>query len=195
MREDEQSTILKTLREVQAIEMLRFAEDVAPAAAADAAAAAVPVEVEIDWGDLLEVDTPAIAAASSSSSSAAAAAAAGGVEDIDWTVLSAADGCGAEIATEISWDFDVEAGGEGGEYVVAAGGEDDYGISISTDGVGGKANVFEDPERCCWECGLRVERHISHTSHVTRHTSLVTHHTSHVRLIIYSPLQAYTAPG
>jgi hypothetical protein len=147
VREEQLGGLLATVREVQATEHLEFAADPAPAAAA-AAAAAAPVDVEIDWGDLLEVDTAADAAAAAAAAAAppsSSSDAAPAIDfDIDWTVVPAAGGGGEEI----SWDFDVVAEEQdGGGFVAVGGGDDDYGISISTDGVGGKVNVFEDPER------------------------------------------------
>jgi hypothetical protein len=162
---------LATLREVQAVEHMEFTADTSSVAAA-AAAAAAPVEVDIDWGDLVVVDDAPAAAAD-----AVACAANGGGDacdiDIDWNMVSAVEGSAAG-GGEISWDIDLG----GGEDVVAdfaVSGGDDYGISISTDGVSGQVNVFEDPDRCA----ICVTRH---TSHVTRHTSHVTRHTSLIDL-------------
>jgi hypothetical protein len=174
VREGELEGLLATLREVQATEQLEFAADPAPAAAA----AAAPVDVEIDWGDLLEVDAAADAAAAPPSTSSACDPAPAIDFDIDWTVVSA-EGGGGGGGGEISWDFDVVAEEEGAVgYVAVGGGDDEYGISISTDGVGGKVNVFEDPER--WGCCSVVLACLVCMSRVTRHTSHVTRHTSHV---------------
>jgi hypothetical protein len=138
--------LLATLREVQSIDELTFASDVPFAAAA--AAAAEPVELDIDWGDLVVVDQPT--PASSDGALCSVTSDSGGAReagiDIDWNVVTIDDGLGA--AGEISWDVDVAAADEGGEhFAIASGNDEDYGISISTDGVSGKANVFEDPER------------------------------------------------
>lgn len=70
--------------------------------------------------------------------------------DIDWNVVSVVDGGG--VVEDISWDVDVGAGdADVVDYGFSAGvddvGNNAFGISISTDGVDGQANVFEDPER------------------------------------------------
>jgi hypothetical protein len=63
-------------------------------------------------------------------------------------------GDGGAVAQDISWDIDVGAGDASvADYGFSVVGADDaannaFGISISTDGVDGQANVFEDPERC-----------------------------------------------
>jgi hypothetical protein len=138
---------------------MEFASDASSSCAAAAAAAAAPVEVDIDWGDFGVVDAAAPAAASECEGGAAAAASVGGdpnvngdVVDIDWNVVSVGDGGAA--AQDISWDIDVDAGDASvADYGFSVVGADDaatnaFGISISTDGVDGQANVFEDPERC-----------------------------------------------
>jgi hypothetical protein len=126
---------------------MEFASD----ASSSAAAAAAPVEVDIDWGDFGVVDAAAPAAASESEGGVAAAASVNGGEvDIDWNVVSVGDG--GAVAQDISWDIDVGAGdasvADYGFSVADDAANNAFGISISTDGVDGQANVFEDPERC-----------------------------------------------